>query len=72
MILKLTNNNIHQKGNTILINMDHIISVYEDEIEGDKVTVLYSNTNQSWYVAEKINIIFNMVKKNNTVKNENV
>jgi hypothetical protein len=72
MILKLTNNNVHQKGNPILINMDHIISVYEDEIEGDKVTVLYSNTNQSWYVAEKINIIFNMVKKNSTVKNENV
>jgi hypothetical protein len=72
MILKLTNNNITQKGKPILINMEHIISVYEDTIDDTPVTVLYSNTNQSWYVMEKINFIFNLIRKNNTTKNENV
>lgn len=72
MILKLTNNNTQNKGDPILINMDHIISVYEDVIDDNKVTVLYSNTNQSWYVAEKVNIIFNMIKKQTATKNETV
>lgn len=58
MILKLTNNATPRKGQTILINFDHVLSIYPDEIDGDKVTILYSNTSESWVVAETVENIY--------------
>jgi len=63
MILKLTNASTKHQTKPILINMDHIISIFEDEIEGRKVTVLYSRTQESWHVAEKLSLIYNQIKK---------
>ena len=61
MILRLTNNTASRKGQEILINMDHIISIYPDEIDGDSVTVMYSNTQEQWHVAENLETIMKMV-----------
>ena len=63
MILKLTNTSVKHQGKSILINTDHIISIFEDEIDGKTVTILYSNTNESWHVAEKVNVIHNLILK---------
>ena len=62
MILKLTNTTSSRKGQEILINMDHIISVYPDEVEGDEVTILYSNTREQWHVAENIETIIKLLE----------
>lgn len=76
MILKLTNAAVNHQTKSILINTDHIISMFEEEVEGKSVTVLYSTTKETWHVAEKVNIIYNQIKKAQTLyfptKNENV
>ena len=63
MILKLTNSAIARKGQPILINLDHIISVYPDEINNEPVTIFYSNTKETWHVAENIETISKMIGK---------
>jgi len=63
MILKLTNASTNRQTNPILINMDHIISVFEDEVDGRTVTVLYSRTQETWHVAEKLSLIYDKIKK---------
>lgn len=61
MILKLTNTTESRKGQDILINMDHIISIYPDEIDGIAVTIMYSNTQEQWHVAENLETIMKLV-----------
>lgn len=68
MILKLTNVSGKHQGNTILINMNYIISAYEDELDGKPITILYSKTQESWHVAEKLNVIYNQIKKESVIK----
>ena len=63
MILKLTNTSVPRKGQTILINTDHIISMYPDEVEGDTVTVLYGSAGGSWLVAETVEHIYDKLDK---------
>jgi hypothetical protein len=62
MILKLTNTTESRKGQDILINMDHIISIYPDEIDGNTVTIMYSNTQEQWHVAENLETIMKLVE----------
>jgi hypothetical protein len=62
MILKLTNTTESRKGQDILINMDHIISIYPDEIDGNTVTIMYSNTQEQWHVAENLETIMKLVQ----------
>lgn len=68
MILKLTNASPRLQNNPILINLDHIISIFEDEVEGSTVTILYSKTQETWQVTETINLIYDLIK--NTQSNE--
>lgn len=63
MILKLTNVSGKHQGNPILINMDYIISAYEDELDGKPITILYSKTQETWHVAEKLSVIYREIKK---------
>jgi hypothetical protein len=65
MILKLTNTATGRKGQLVFINLDHIISIYPDEIDNKPVTVFYSNTKESWHVAESIETISKMIGLNN-------
>ena len=64
MILKLTNTANGRKGQLVFINLNHIISIYPDEINGDPVTVFYSNTKETWHVAESIDVISKMIGLN--------
>lgn len=68
MILKLTNVSGKHQGKSILINMNYIISAYEDEIDDKPVTILYSKTQESWHVAEKLSVIHNQIKKETVIK----
>jgi hypothetical protein len=63
MILKLTNAATNYQAKPILINTDHIISMFEDEIDEKPVTIIYSITKEIWHVAEKVNIIYNQMKR---------
>ena len=63
MILKLTNAATNYQAKPILINTDHIISIFEDEIDEKPVTIIYSITKETWHVAEKVNIIYNQMKR---------
>lgn len=63
VILKLTNASTRLLNNPILINMDYIISMFEDEVEGKTVTILYSKTQETWQVAENLNLIYDLIKK---------
>jgi hypothetical protein len=65
MIVKLTNANGRQNGETLLINLDHIISVNRNQVtreDGtvDTVTFLYAGTTGTWEVAETPQEIFDM------------
>jgi hypothetical protein len=62
MLLKLTNNTESRRGKEIIINMDHIISIYPDEIDGAEVTIMYSNTQEQWHVAENLETIMKLVE----------
>lgn len=62
MLLKLTNNTESRRGKEILINMDHIISIYPDEIDGNEVTIMYSNTQEQWHVAENLETIMKLIE----------
>ena len=63
MILKLTNAAINYQAKPILINTDHIISIFEDEIDEKPVTIIYSMTKETWHVEETVNTIYNQIKR---------
>jgi hypothetical protein len=67
MIIRLTNASKDFKGQEILINTRHIISVFQDNLVLDDKTVevvsnIYAVTQQSWVVKETVNEIFKMTQ----------
>ena len=67
MIIKLTNAAKEFKGQPILINTDHIISIFQDTLEVDSktkeiVSTVYSITQQSWVVTETVDKIFKITQ----------
>jgi hypothetical protein len=59
MIIKLTNASPEHEGKSILLNMKHVLSIFETTQEiSDKVFVnstnVYMLTQQSWTVKESI------------------
>jgi len=67
MIIRLTNASKDFKGQEILINTRHIISVFQDNLILDDKTVevvsnIYAVTQQSWVVKETVNEIFKMTQ----------
>jgi hypothetical protein len=63
MILKLTNCADGHQGNPILINFDHIISVYPVRAINKSMTVLYSTTKETWEVSEDVETISKMMEE---------
>ena len=61
MILKLTNAVMHLQGRPILINTEHIITIYEAELEGKIVTFVYGITQDNWQVQESVEEIEKMI-----------
>ena len=74
MILKLTNMSEEHKGNTLLINSDHILTVYETVVEVpsaqvkkkqktvETVTNIFTTTQQLWTVKEPAEDIYEFIK----------
>jgi hypothetical protein len=54
IFIKLTNASPGHEGDPIMINMDFIVSIWVLKENDKLVTVLYSNTNQSWHVSESM------------------
>ena len=62
MIIKLTNNAEEFKGKPLLINPEHIMTVFEIENDDEVSTNVYSITQQSWNVKETVEEIYKLVK----------
>ena len=62
MIIKLTNNAKEFKGKPLLINPEHIMTVFEIENDDEVSTNVYSITQQSWNVKETVEEIYKLVK----------
>jgi len=55
MFIKLTNTFAERRGDPLLININSIVSVYENHVDGGSLsTAVYSNTQLIWYVEESI------------------
>lgn len=55
MFIRLTNAFINRKGDPLIINVNHIASVYENHEEGGSLnTTVYSNPNLFWTVEESV------------------
>ena len=57
MILKLTNAVTTLQGRAHLINTDHIVAMYEAEVQGKVVTFVYGITKDNWEVQETMDEI---------------
>lgn len=53
-LVKLTNAATTFKGKPLLLNAERVVSVFEAEIDGEKVTFVYADTKDSWQVKEDI------------------
>jgi hypothetical protein len=62
MLIKLTNNAEEFKGKPLLINPEHIMTVFEIENDDEISTNVYSITQQSWNVKETVEEIYKLVK----------
>ena len=68
MLIKLTNASKEYRGDPLLINTSHVISMFPTTLtEGDiieTVTNIYSITQQSWQVKESLKEIQKLIEKN--------
>jgi hypothetical protein len=62
MIIKLTNNAEEFKGKPLLINTEHIMTVFEVKNDDETSTNIYSITQQSWIVKESLEDIYKLIK----------
>lgn len=67
MIIKLTNAVKDHKGQSILLNTDHIVSIFPDTITINKVvdpvSTIYSITKETWIVKETPEEILEQINK---------
>ena len=57
MIIKLTNAVTALQGRALFINTDHIVAIYEAELDGKVVTFIYGITKDNWEVQETMDEI---------------
>jgi len=63
MMIKLTNTTKEYKDKPILINPEHIMTVFEITVDDETVTNIYSITQQSWQVKETIDEVYSIINK---------
>lgn len=63
MIIKLTNASADFKGKPVLLNTDHMLSFFENTVEGVVVTTAYSNTKEAWNVSETPDEILELIRQ---------
>jgi hypothetical protein len=63
MLIKLTNASDSFLGKPVLLNTDHIISIFEVQLEGTEevLTQVYATTKESWTVKETVAEIYAML-----------
>ena len=58
MFIRVTNSFPDRKGDILLININNIVSVYEDHQDGGSLsTVIYSSPQLIWRVEESVETI---------------
>ena len=63
MFIKVTNMLKDRAGDPLLINVDKIVSVYEDHVEGGSLkTVIYISDNLFFHVEESIEKVYSLIK----------
>lgn len=63
MFIKVTNMVQERAGDPILINVDKIISVYEDHVEGGSLkTIIYLSETLVFHVEESIEKVHSLIK----------
>lgn len=63
MFIKVTNSHLERAGDPILINVNSIVSVFEDHVGGGSLrTVIYSSDNLFWNVEESVEKVYSLIK----------
>ena len=68
-MIKLKNAATGYTGKSILINIDHILSVFEAELDGVSTTHIYSTTKETWQVQETITQLLKLINKDANTRN---
>ena len=64
MFIRLKNAKENMRGNPLLININSIVSIFEDHVEGGSLfTVIYSNKEMSWIVEEGIEEVYKKIEE---------
>lgn len=72
MFIKLTNATKEYEGEQLIINIDHVLSIFElqekrlddDNVEYEiSVSNLYTTTQQSYIVEEPVNVIYKLIEE---------
>lgn len=72
MFIKLTNATKEYEGEQLIINIDHVLSIFElqekrvddDNVEFEvSVSNLYTTTQQSYIVEEPVNVIYKLIEE---------
>ena len=63
MLISLTNATENFEGNELLLNTDHVLSIFEVGVDDKKVTNIYAVTKESWQVKESIAEIKKLIKQ---------
>lgn len=64
MFIKVTNAFVDRRGDPLIININSIVSVYEDHDDGGSLsTVIYSNPNLIWRVEESLGEVEKRIKE---------
>lgn len=67
MFIRLTNATEGRKGDPILINVNHILSVYENSTEGGSLqTIIYGFNGLNWTVEEGFSTVEQKIKEAKT------
>lgn len=72
MFIRLTNATKEYEGEQLIINIDHVLSIFElqekrlddDNVEYEiSVSNLYTTTQQSYIVEEPVNVIYKLIEE---------
>lgn len=63
MFIRVTNNAEGRRGDPLLINVNNIISVYENHEDGGSLsTIIFGQNNMTWYVEESFNQVLSKIE----------
>lgn len=64
MFIRLKNAKENMRGEPLLININSVVSIFEDHVEGGSLfTVIYSNKELSWIVEESFTEVQKLIEE---------